>query len=115
MNGISSGAMVTKGPHHVAVFVLEDVAVVHVPAAVGGEANGDLDELVGIDAHGVLEAAFVVVDRVVELVVRVTLERDRRGEVALADASVRDLVADRPAGQDLERVEVEVDRVAIAG
>ncbi len=43
-----------KGAHHVAVLVLQDVAVVHVPAAVGGEANGDLDDLVGIDADGVL-------------------------------------------------------------
>src|SRR5690348_11092996 len=31
-----------RGAHHVAVLVLQDVAVVHVAAAVGGEANGDL-------------------------------------------------------------------------
>ena len=43
-----------KGAHHVAVLVLQDVAVVHVPAAIGGKANGDLDDLVGIDADGVL-------------------------------------------------------------
>ena len=67
--------------------MLEDVAVVHVPAAVGREADGDLDELVWIDADGVLEPAFVVVDRVVEFVVRVALERDCRGEVALAYAA----------------------------
>jgi hypothetical protein len=54
--------------------VFEDVAVVHVAAAVSGEADGDLGDLVGVDADGVLEAVFVVVDGVVELVVRVAVE-----------------------------------------
>src|SRR6266567_2633640 len=36
------------GPHHVAVLVFEDVAVVHVAAAVGLEADGELDDLVGL-------------------------------------------------------------------
>jgi hypothetical protein len=44
--------------------VFEDVAVVHVPAAVGGEADSDLGDLAGVDADGVLQAAFVVVDGV---------------------------------------------------
>ena len=70
-----------EGAHHVAVFVFEDVAVVHVPAGVGGEADGDFDDLVGVDADGVLEAALVVVDGVVELEV--------------FDAVLGDLVADR--------------------
>src|SRR5262249_56405552 len=68
-----------EGAHHVAVFVFEDVAVVDVAAAVGGEADGYFGDLVGIDADGVLEAAFVVVDGVVELVVRVAFERDCGG------------------------------------
>jgi hypothetical protein len=34
-----------EGAHHVAVFVFEDVAVVHVPAGVGGEADGDFEDL----------------------------------------------------------------------
>ena len=62
MNGMSSAGIVDEGAHHVAVFVFEDVAVVHVAAAVGGEADGDFDDLVGVDADGVLEAALVVVD-----------------------------------------------------
>ena len=37
-----------EGAHHVAVFVFEDVAVVHVPAAVGGEADSDFGDLVGL-------------------------------------------------------------------
>src|SRR6266851_4015573 len=44
-----------EGAHHVAVFVFEDVAVVHVAAAVGGEADGDFGDLVRVDADGVLE------------------------------------------------------------
>jgi hypothetical protein len=55
--------------------VFEDMAVIHVAAAVGGEADGDLDDLVGVNADGVLEAAFVVVDGVAERVVRVAFER----------------------------------------
>src|SRR5215831_21313247 len=93
-----------EGPHHVAVLVLEDVAVVHVPAAVVREADGDLDDLVGIDPDRVLEPSLVLVDRVVELVLRVALERDGRGKVAFADAAVRDVVVDWPPRQDLERV-----------
>src|ERR1700730_11109600 len=45
-----------EGSHHVAVFVFEDVAVIHVAAAVTVEADGDLDDLVGGDADGVLQA-----------------------------------------------------------
>ena len=48
--------------------MLEDVAVVHIAAAVGGEADCYLDDLVGVHADGVLETAFVVVDPVIELV-----------------------------------------------
>jgi hypothetical protein len=33
--GISSAGMMTKGRHHVVVFVFEDVAVVHVAAGEG--------------------------------------------------------------------------------
>src|SRR4051794_37183757 len=95
--------------HHVAVLVLEDVAVVHVPAAVGGEANGDLDDLVGVHADRVLEAAFVVIYGVLELVAGAAAERDGGGEVEVADAVLRDLVRNRPAAEDLERVEVQVD------
>src|SRR5258705_9870853 len=82
-----------EGAHHVAVFVFEDVAVVHVAAAVGGEADGDFGDLVGVDADGVLEAAFVVVDDVVELVVRVAFERDCGGDGAVFDAVFGDPVA----------------------
>ena len=56
--------------------------MVHVAAGVGGEADGNLDDLVGIDADRVLEPALVLVDRVVELVVWVPVERDRGGEAA---------------------------------
>jgi hypothetical protein len=56
--------------------MLEDVAVVHVGAAVGREPDGDLDDLVRVYADRVLEAALVVVDRVVELVVAVAFECD---------------------------------------
>jgi len=62
--------------------------------AVGGEADGDFGDLVGVDADGVLEAAFVVVDDVVELVVRVAFERDCGGDGAVFDAVFGDLVAD---------------------
>src|SRR5262249_33503137 len=104
-----------EGPHHVAVLVLEDVAVVHVPSAVAREADGDLDDLVGIDADRVLEAALVVVDRVVELVIGVAFEGDGSGELAVADAVRGDGGADRASREDLERVEVQVDRVRVAG
>jgi len=58
--------MMDDGAHHVAVLVFEDVAVVHVAAAVGLEADGELDDLVGVDADGVLEPSFAGVDDVVE-------------------------------------------------
>jgi hypothetical protein len=103
-----------EGSHHVAVLVFEDVAVVHVAAAEGGEADGDLDDLVGIDADGVLEPAFVFVDRVVEVVLGGALERDGGSEIAVPDAIFRDLVPDRVSRENLERVEVEVDRVGVA-
>src|SRR5207237_4092771 len=85
------------------------------PAAVGGEADGDLDDLIRVDADGVLEPALVLVDRVVELVVRVALDRDGRGEVSVADAAVGYLVPNRAARQDLERIEMDVDRVGVPG
>jgi hypothetical protein len=53
-----------EGAHHVVVFVLEDVAVVHVAAAEDLEADEDVDDLVGVDADRVLEAQFVVVESV---------------------------------------------------
>jgi hypothetical protein len=68
--------------------VFEDVAVVHVAAAEGGEADGDFDHLVGVDADGVLEAAFVVVDGVAEIVVGVAFERDCGGDGEVFDAVV---------------------------
>src|SRR6266699_3207991 len=104
-----------EGAHHVAVFVFEDVAVVHVAAAVGGETDGDFGDLVGVDADGVLEAAFVVVDGVVELVAGVAFERDGGGNGEVFDAMVGDLVADGASGEDLERVEVDVDGVGVVG
>src|SRR6266487_2999787 len=102
-----------EGAHHVAVFVFEDVAVVHVAAAVGGEADGDFGDLVGVDADGVLEAAFGVVDGVVEFVVRVAFERDCGGDGEVFDAVFGDLVADGAPGEDLERVAVDVNRVRV--
>src|SRR6185437_14518232 len=72
-------------------------------------------DLVRVDADRVLEPPFVLVDRMLELVVSVALESDGGGEIALADRALRDLVADRSARQDLERVEMEVDRVRIPG
>lgn len=104
-----------EGAHHVAVLVFEDVAVVHVAAAVGGEADGDFGDLVGVDADGVLEAAFVVVDCVAEFVAGVAFERDCGGDGELFDAVFGDLVADGAPGEDLERVEVDVDRVGVVG
>jgi hypothetical protein len=41
-------------PHHVVVLVLEDVAVVHVAAAEDLEPDDDVDDLVRVDADGVL-------------------------------------------------------------
>jgi hypothetical protein len=35
--------------------MLEDVAVIHVTAAVGLEADGEFDNLLRVDANGVLE------------------------------------------------------------
>src|SRR5712672_4108703 len=104
-----------EGPHHVAVFVFEDVAVVHVAAAVGGEADGDFCDLVWVDADGVFEAAFVVVNGVAQLVAGVAFDRDRGGDGDVFDAVVGDLVADGAPGEDLERVEVDVDGVGVAG
>ena len=89
--------------------------MVHVPAAVGGEADGDFGDLVRVDADGVFQAAFVVIDGVVEFVVRVAFERDGGGEGEVFDAVAGNLVADGPAGQDLERVEVDVDGVGVVG
>jgi len=84
-----------KGPHHVAVLVLEDVTVVHVPAAVVGEADGDLDDLVRVDADGVLEAALIVIDGVLKLILWVGFERYRRCELNILDTAFGDLVAHR--------------------
>ena len=52
-----------------AVLVLEDVAVVHGPAGVGVEPRDDVDDLVGIDSYGALQAALVVVETVADAVV----------------------------------------------
>jgi len=92
-----------------------DVAVVHVAAAVGGEADGDFGDLIGVDADGLLEAVFVVINGVVEFVVGVAFERDGGSEDEVFDAMAGDLVADGAAGQDLERVEVDVDGVRVVG
>ena len=89
--------------------------MVHVAAAVGGEADGDFGDLVGVDADGVLEATFVVVDGVVELIVGVTFERDCGGDGKVFDAVFGDLVTDGPAREDLERVEVDMDGVRVVG
>src|SRR6266700_3295683 len=85
------------GAHHVAVLVVEDVAVVHVAAAVGLEADGELDDLVGVDADGVLEPSFVGVDDVVELVVGVRGQAYGRGRLVVADSVVGDGDGDRAA------------------
>jgi len=100
-----------EGAHHVAVFVFEDVAVVQVAAAVGGEADSDFGDLVGVDADGLLEAAFFVVDGVAELVIGIAFEGNRGGDGEVFDAVFRDLVADGASRQDLEWVEVHVDGV----
>src|SRR5207302_7293052 len=50
--------------HHVVVFVLEDMAVLHVARAEDGEADDDVDDLVRVDADGLLEAKLVVVELV---------------------------------------------------
>jgi hypothetical protein len=43
-----------EGPYHVTVFVFQDVAVAHVPAAVAGEQDGDRHDFIGVDPDGVL-------------------------------------------------------------
>jgi hypothetical protein len=43
-------------PHHVVVFVLEQVAVVHVAAGEAVEGGGDRYQLPGVDPHRVLPA-----------------------------------------------------------
>jgi hypothetical protein len=94
--------------------VLEDVAVVHVAPAVCVEANGDLNELVGVHANRVLEPSLVVVDDVIQIIGWAPFELDRGGEVAILDAPLRDLVADRMPSEDLERVEMKMDRVSVS-
>jgi hypothetical protein len=74
MNGISSAGMTPEGAHHVVVFVLEDVTVVHVAAAEDLEADDDVDDFLRVDADGVLEAAFVVVEPVWDAVVEVVAD-----------------------------------------
>src|SRR6266446_7194268 len=103
------------GAHHVAVLVFEDVAVVHVAAAVGLEADGELDDLVGVDADGVLESSFVGVDDVAEFVAGVAGQAHGRGRVAVADPVAGDGDRDRAPGEDVEGLQVDVDRVGVAG
>jgi hypothetical protein len=50
--------------------VLEDVAVVHVAPAKHLEADNDVDDFVRVDADGVLEAPFILVEAVRDAVVR---------------------------------------------
>jgi len=69
----------------------------------------------GVDADGVLKAAFVVVDGVAGFVVRLASERDCGGDGAVFDAVLGDLVADGASREDLERVEVDVNGVRVAG
>src|ERR1700757_2931406 len=47
------------GAHHVAILVFEDVAVVHVAAAVVLEADRELDDLLRGGGDGVLEPLFI--------------------------------------------------------
>src|SRR6201993_2041750 len=101
------------GAHHVAVLVFEDVAVVHVAGAGVLEADGELDDLVGVDADGVLEPSFVGVDDVVELVAGVAGQAHGRGRVAVADPVAGDGDGDRPPGEDVEGLKVDVDRVGV--
>lgn len=89
--------------------------MVHVAPAVGVEADRDLDELVGVHANRVLEPALVVVDGVIQIIGWVPFELDRGGEVAILDASLGDLVADRMPSEDLERVEMKMDRMGVSG
>lgn len=55
-----------EGAHHIAVLVLENMPVVHVPTTVGREPDGDFDDLARIDADRILKAAFVVIDSAVQ-------------------------------------------------
>ena len=97
------------------ILVLEDVAVVHVAAGEGGEAHDDVDDLVGVDSHRVLEASFVVVERVGDAVVgRLSDAYGRTGRSGRDRGGV-DLHDDGNAVEDLEGVEVDVDRVGVLG
>jgi hypothetical protein len=99
MNGINSAGMTTNG------------RVVHVAAAENVEAGDDVDDFVRVDADGVLEAAFVVVEPVRNAVLRVVADAHGGAGAAGDDSVVGQLHAGRVPVEDLERVEVEVDRV----
>src|SRR5690349_7105238 len=103
------------GAHHVAILVFEDVAVVHVAAAVVPEADSELDDLVGVDADGVLKPSFVGVDDVVELVAGVAGQAYGRGRVAVADPVAGGGDRDGAAAEDVEGLQVDVDRVGVFG
>ena len=104
-----------EGSHHVVVLVLEDVAVVHVAAAETLEADDDVDDLVRVDADGVLESELIVVEPMRDPVVGRPADAHGRAGAGGCDPAVGLLDGRRVTVEDLERVEVEVDRMSVAG
>ena len=92
-----------EGSHHVVVLVLEDVAVVHVAAAEHLEADDDVDDLVRVDADGVLEAELVVVEAVRDAVVGRVADANGRARAGGCDPVGGLVDGRRVTVEDLER------------
>ena len=101
--------------HHVVVFVLEDMAVVHVAPAEDLEADDDVDHLVWIDADGGFEAQLVVVELVRDAVLGSPAEAHGSARASGRDPVRGLLDCRRVSFEDPECVEVDVDRMRVAG
>ena len=91
-----------EGAHHVVVFMLEDVTVVHVAAAEDLEADDDIDDFLRVDPNGLLEAALVVVEPVWDAVVEVVADAHRCARAGRADPAFGDLYCGPLSIEDLE-------------
>src|SRR5712691_1742622 len=101
--------------HHVVVFVLQDVAVVHVSAGEGFEAHENIDDFVGIDPNSVLEAELILIEAVRDTVVGLLADPHCRAGFGVGDAAIRYLDSGGLPAEDLKGVEMHVDRMGIAG
>lgn len=99
------------GTHHVAVLMLQDVAVIHEASRVGSEAQSDVEYLVGVEPDGVLEPQFVGLELVRHGVGSGRAEVHLGGGVGIGDAAGRNDAGDAKTGEGLELHEVDVERV----